>query len=173
MAALVLFRHGKSDWDAEPDGDDRLRPLARRGEKGASLMGRFLREAGHRPELALSSPARRAQDTLRIAQRAGGWDCEVRCAESLYSGGAPGLLAEVRAVSPDVSTLLVVGHEPTCSEVIAVLVGGCRLRFPTAAMACIELEQWAHAVHGGGSLGWLLTPRLVQAGAVAAGSPGP
>ena len=104
-------------------------------------MGRFLVETGNVPELAITSPARRAEDTLRIAQLAGGWQCEVRRSEALYSGGALGVIGEVAAVKPLVETLLVVSHEPTCSETIAVLAGGFRVRFPTAAMACIELEE--------------------------------
>ena len=63
-------------------------------------------------------------------------------------------------MEPLVETLLVVSHEPTCSETIAVLVGGCRVRFPTAAMACIELEDGSPSGPAGGSLTWLVTPRL-------------
>jgi phosphohistidine phosphatase len=160
MAELILLRHGKSDWEAEPDGDDRRRPLARRGERSARRMGRFLVEAGHLPELAVTSPARRAEDTLRIAQGAGGWEGEVRRSEALYTGGVPGLLEVVGAAPSEVGTLLVVSHEPTCSQAIAVLTGGCRLRFPTAAMACIELEDWPQAGRAGGSLAWFVVPRL-------------
>ena len=158
---LIILRHGKSDWNENPDGEDRLRPLARRGERAARVMGRFLAETGQVPELAVTSPARRAEDTLRVAAGAGGWECDVRRAEALYAGGVQDLLEEVRAARSDVVTLLVVGHEPTCSEAVAILVGGCHLRFPTAAMACISLDDWSHAVPAGGSLAWFVTPRLL------------
>jgi phosphohistidine phosphatase len=159
VAKLILLRHGKSDWKADPGGDDRLRPLSRRGERGARLMGRFLVETGNVPELAITSPTRRAEDTLRIAQLAGGWQCEVRRSEALYSGGALGVIGEVAAVEPVVETLLIVSHEPTCSETIALLAGGGRVGFPTAAMACIELEEGSPSGPSG-SLTWLVTPRL-------------
>ena len=125
-------------------------------------MGGFLAGAGHMPELAVTSPARRASETLRIAMEAGGWRCDVRRSEALYSGGVRGLLDEVASAPRHLGSLLIVGHEPTCSEAIALLVGGCRLRFPTGAMACVELLDWPQAAAArGGSLVWLVTPRLI------------
>ncbi|HMF03267.1 MAG TPA: phosphoglycerate mutase family protein, partial [Acidimicrobiia bacterium] len=80
MPALILFRHGKSDWDAADAGDDRARPLARRGRKAAERMGRFLARAGQVPDVAITSPALRAAETLRLAMEGGGWSCPVRTA---------------------------------------------------------------------------------------------
>ena len=76
MKTIILFRHGKSDWDA-PSGSDHERPLAARGRKAADAMGRFLSEKGEVPELAIASSAVRARDTLDRAVRAGEWACEV------------------------------------------------------------------------------------------------
>ena len=39
MRSLILFRHGKSDWDA-PYSSDHERPLAGRGKEAAPI-GRF------------------------------------------------------------------------------------------------------------------------------------
>ena len=44
---LVLLRHAKSAW---PDVPDYERPLARRGQRDAPVMGRWLRAAGHVPD---------------------------------------------------------------------------------------------------------------------------
>ena len=54
MKRLLVFRHGKSDWDADY-GVDFERPLALRGQKAARTMGRFLAPqraafAAQRPE---------------------------------------------------------------------------------------------------------------------------
>jgi phosphohistidine phosphatase len=56
MRSLILFRHGKSDWDA-PYGSDHERPLAHRGKEAAICMGRMLSQAGQAPDLAVSSSA--------------------------------------------------------------------------------------------------------------------
>ena len=163
MPALILFRHGKSDWDADDGAEDRARPLARRGRKAAQRMGRFLARAGQVPDAAITSPAVRAADTLRLAMEGGGWRCPVRAATTLYGGGVSGLLAEVNQEPAATSVLLAVGHEPTWSAALTVLVGGGEVRFPTAALARIDfdVEGWEDVAPASGVLTWLVVPRLL------------
>lgn len=163
MPALILLRHGKSDWDAEPGGEDRARPLARRGRKAAQRMGRFLARAGQVPDAALTSPAVRAADTLRLAMEGGGWSCPVRTAASLYGGGVAGLLAEVQQEPAATGVLLAVGHEPTWSAALTALVGGGEVRFPTGALARVDfdVDHWDEVAPGRGVLAWLVVPRLL------------
>jgi phosphohistidine phosphatase len=162
MPALILFRHGKSDWDADY-GDDRVRPLAQRGRKAAKRMGRFLAQAGQVPDAAITSPAVRAADTLRRAMKAGGWDCPVRTAEGLYHGGVEGLLDEIRKEPKETQVLLAVGHEPTWSEAVTAFIGGGRVQLPTAGIARIEfeIERWGEVKPGAGVLAWVVVPRLL------------
>jgi phosphohistidine phosphatase len=163
MPALILLRHGKSDWEADY-GDDRDRPLAPRGRKAAKAVGRLLAEEGQVPDAAITSPAARAEDTLRRAMKGGGWTCPVRCADRLYRGGVPGLLTEIRAEPDATRVLLAVGHEPTWSEAITALTGGGRVRFPTAALARIDFDvgHWADIDAGTGVLVWMVPPRLLS-----------
>ena len=65
MKTLFLIRHAKSSWDdtALPDKD---RPLANRGRRDAPKMGRRLAKREVKPDLILSSPARRALTTAEI-----------------------------------------------------------------------------------------------------------
>jgi phosphohistidine phosphatase len=163
MPALILFRHGKSDWDADDGGEDRGRPLARRGRKAARRMGRFLARADQVPDAAITSPAVRADDTLRLAMEGGGWTCPVRVAASLYGGGVTALLAEVQQEPDTTDVLLAVGHEPTWSSTLMALVGGGAVRFPTAALARIDLDvdRWDEVAPETGVLTWLVVPRLL------------
>ena len=62
---LVVLRHAKSAW---PDVPDHERPLARRSQRDAPVMGRWLRAAGHVPDQVLCSTARRARETWQLAQ---------------------------------------------------------------------------------------------------------
>ncbi|HYV59337.1 MAG TPA: histidine phosphatase family protein [Acidimicrobiia bacterium] len=163
MPALILFRHGKSDWDADEAGDDRARPLARRGRKAAQRMGRFLAREGQVPDAAITSPAVRAADTLRLAMEGGEWSCPVRTADSLYHGGITGLLTEVRREPAATAVLLAVGHEPTWSAALVNLTGGGHVQFPTAAMARVDfdVDRWEDVAPGTGALAWLVVPRLL------------
>jgi phosphohistidine phosphatase len=126
-------------------------------------MGRLLARAGQTPDAALCSPAVRADETLRLAMEAGEWSCPVRVAPGLYGEGVDGALAEIGAEPSGAEVLLVVGHEPTSSELATLLIGGGRVGLPTGAAARIDFEEdkgWADIGPGAGELAWLLVPRL-------------
>jgi phosphohistidine phosphatase len=161
MRAVIMFRHGKSDWQADSADDEQMRPLSRRGQRSARTMGRFLSLAGEVPDAAVTSPALRAKETLRLAMGAGGWDCPVRTREGLF-GDARSVLEEIRAQLPATDVLLVVGHEPTWSEVAELLIGGGALSLPTGALARIDLnvDRWTQVGPASGQLSWLVRPRL-------------
>jgi phosphohistidine phosphatase len=162
VPALILLRHGKSDWDTDY-GDDRARPLARRGRKAAEAIGRFLARAEQVPDAAITSPAVRAEDTLRRAMKAGGWTCPVRTAPNLYGAGVSGLLTEIQIEPSSTGVLLAVGHEPTWSNAVAAFVGGGSVRFPTAAVARVDFDvaRWEDVRPGTGELAWIVPPRLL------------
>jgi phosphohistidine phosphatase len=163
MPGIILFRHGKSDWDADYPGGDAARPLAHRGRKAAKRMGKFLARADQAPDAAITSPAVRAETTLRLAMEGGGWSCPVRTAAALYGGGVPGLLAEVRDEPATTVVLLAVGHEPTWSEAVSAFIGGGEVGLPTAAMARIDfdVDRWREVRPGTGVLAWIVVPRLL------------
>jgi phosphohistidine phosphatase len=162
MRGLLLLRHAKSDWQAD-FGDDRARPLNSRGKKAAKVIGRFLARAEQVPDAAITSPAVRAAETLRLAMKAGEWNCPVRTAGGLYGEGVSGLVAEIRTEPDATAVLLAVGHEPTWSDALGAFIGGGRLRFPTAALARIDfdVDRWRDVAPQTGVLSWLVTPRLL------------
>ena len=159
MKTLILFRHGKSDWDAEY-GRDHDRPLAERGKKGARKMGRFLATAGLTPDHALTSSAVRTRQTLAVAAEHGGWTGDATVTDALYEASVEEVIREIHNAPEAASTLVVVGHEPTTSAVISHLVGGGRVTVKTATMACIQIDvaSWRDVSAGRGSLLWLLSP---------------
>ncbi|MEM8904552.1 MAG: histidine phosphatase family protein [Actinomycetota bacterium] len=161
-AQLYLLRHAKSAWDV--DVPDRERALAPRGRKAAPLMGRFLADVGEAPELVLTSGARRAHDTAALAGAAGDWSAPVEVVSELYGATAGELVEVVRRRSRSVDRVLVVGHEPGMSQAIATLCGRVEVRFPTAALARIDLavRSWRDVAAGSGALRWLVTPRLLR-----------
>lgn len=161
MPSLLLLRHGKSQWETEVARDED-RELTARGQRAAKTVGLFLAKAGAVPDMAVTSPAVRARTTLDLAIEAGRWPCPVRVAGELYRNDPDAILRLVRAEPESTGTLLLVGHEPTWSTVVE-LVTGATVRFPTATLARIELEQWKDAVRGGGALSWLVPPRLAEA----------
>jgi phosphohistidine phosphatase len=159
---LLVMRHAKSDWSAS-FSDDHERPLAPRGVAAARLMGRFLTASGHAPELVVTSTAVRARTTVELAAAAGKWSCPVSDTRSFYAAG-PESVVEHLAAHGGPTRVLVAGHEPAWSAVVAMLTGGGRVRMPTAAVACIEFTAgaWSEVGAGAGQLRWLVTPKLLR-----------
>ena len=163
MKTLILFRHGKSDWGAD-FGSDHERPINERGVRSARLMGRFLAAADQVPELAVTSSALRARTTLELAAEAGQWDCPIEVTDDLYNTYADAVIARIRMGDDGVDAVLLAGHEPVWSELAGGLIGGAHVRVPTATMVRIDfaVARWHDVKPGGGTLMWLVTPRLLE-----------
>jgi phosphohistidine phosphatase len=163
MKTLLVMRHAKSDWGAA-FGSDHERPLARRGIKAARRIGRFLTDAGSGPDLILSSTAVRALTTAQLAAEAGEWECEITTNGDLYASDPERVLDALRETDDRVTSLLIAGHEPTWSSLVSWLIGGGRVRMPTAAVACLDLPrgEWIDLAPGTCVLRWFITPKMLN-----------
>ncbi len=112
--------------EAAPGEPDALRPLTAEGKAQTRALGEKL--AGQRLEAVVCSPLLRARETAELIARAAGLEAEPE--EQL----APG--ADVTSLSAAVSgkgeTVVVVGHQPDCSEIVLVLTGEDRSFAPGA-----------------------------------------
>ena len=162
---LLLFRHAKSDWGTAAE-NDHARPLTKRGIAAARAMGRILAASGQTPDRVVTSSAVRAKTTLEVARAAGKWKSPTTISDALYAADAAAVLQEIRALPKSATTVLFVGHEPTWSELASFLIGGGNLRFPTAALARIDLTVpgWHAVTFGRGELVWLLQPKFFTKG---------
>ncbi len=160
MKSIILFRHGKSNWDAiyESDHD---RPLAKRGVKAAIKMGHYLSNINQIPEKILSSTALRAKTTVELAKTYGNWNINICLNKNLYHSSTKMLLSIVHQQHPELDMICIVGHEPTFSSFISQSTNSKEIRFPTASMARIDFKtnQWKHINFGLGKLAWLVRPK--------------
>ncbi|QNG19736.1 histidine phosphatase family protein [Rhodococcus triatomae] len=159
---LVLLRHGKS---AYPEGTpDHERPLAERGLRQAGLAGDWIRT--HLPPIdaVLCSSARRTRETLSAT----GLTAPTSFRDELYGAGPEEILAQIAHTAPEVSTLLVVGHEPGMPATALTLAGnidspaadGIRSRFPTSALAVLSVPgDWRDIAPSGSTLVTFHIPR--------------
>ena len=164
LLRLVLLRHAKSSY---PDGvADHDRPLAPRGIREAALAGDWLRANVPTIDGVLCSTATRTRQTLERT----GIDAPARYEERLY-GATPGvLIEEINKVSDEVATLLVVGHEPTMSDVSLILAGTDGTdtaalerisdKYPTSAIAVLDVPcGWPALERGRAALTAFHIPR--------------
>ena len=162
MRRLMLFRHGKSDWDAEY-ARDHDRPLNPRGERAANTMGVVLRGLGEAPDRIVSSTAVRAESTAEMARLAGGWSGPLELADALYGASPSEVLAVTARQGRDAERLMLVGHEPTWSMLTAHLTGGrVAVRTGTVVAIDLDIDDWSQAPQASGTVAYALHPKMFE-----------
>jgi len=127
---LLIVRHA----EAGPGSPDELRRLTTLGKEQARGLGRHLRDSGLEPDTVVCSPLLRAVETARELGLA-----EPVVDERLAPGAGPD---DVRAAAEGRGDIvLLIGHQPDCSDVAAALTGGPRPPFPPCGHVLIELSQ--------------------------------
>jgi phosphohistidine phosphatase len=149
---LWLLRHA----EAEPHGtrSDSERRLTARGEAQARVAGIALARLEPQFEAVLFSPKARARRTAELAAEQ--WPSQQRELlhehEPLTSGFDGEQALDALAGTGADGRLLLVGHEPDLSSVVADLTGG-RIDLKKGGLAVVRLEGV------GGELAVLLRPR--------------
>ncbi len=114
---LVLIRHAEAA-SALVDADRQLTP---RGSYDASAVGTWLGEVGVVPDAVLVSSARRARQTWERAAEALAAPPEAVVDERLYENTPELLLEVIHETADDVTTLVVVGHNPSIGQLVRAL----------------------------------------------------
>ncbi len=118
--------------EAAPGDPDELRPLTAEGKAAARAVAEKL--AVHKPDAVVCSPLLRARETAELIARAAGIEADPE--DKLGPGADVSDLSA--AVSGRGDTVVVVGHQPDCSEIVMALTGEER-DFAPAAYAELEL----------------------------------
>ena len=151
---LYFLRHGIADWPDWDPARDHERPLTKDGVRKMKEQAGALADLGVKFDAILSSPYTRAYQTADIV--AGKLGLEVRTEPLLAPGFNPDKLAEIARSFADDQALLLVGHEPNFSMVIAELIGGGRVQLKKGALARVDVNRELQ-----GELIWLLQPKLL------------
>jgi len=146
---LLILRHAKSDWEtgAASDFD---RPLSRRGKRDAPRVGRYLKEQGLVPDYVVSSPARRAKQTvIAVCEQMDIEPDRINWDSRIYHAAAGVLLDVLNDCPASARRVLIAGHNPGLEILLQNL---CNHEIPmpddyklmpTAAVAHLEiLSEW-------------------------------
>jgi phosphohistidine phosphatase len=148
---LYFLRHGKADW---PDWDkpDDERPLNEQGRREMERIAQFLLNVKIEPSVILSSPLPRASQTAEYAAEA--LRVKLEQEPALGKGFNAAKLRSLlkRAKGGD---LMIVGHEPDFTTVIAALTGG-DVKLGKGGLARVDIEPGALD----GRLIWLIPPKI-------------
>jgi phosphohistidine phosphatase len=166
MKRLAVLRHAKSDWD-NPRLDDFHRPLNSRGRQAAQIIAREVKQRGLTFDLVIASPAIRVRETLELFERSEAIG-ETRFEPKLYLADLTTLLSLIRALPDEISSALLVGHNPGLHKlVLSIAKGPMPLeekiadKFPTAALADLEIssERWSEVEEKSAVIRTLLLPK--------------
>ena len=171
MRRLMLLRHAKTER-AEPGERDRDRKLMKRGREDAPVVGAYMAHHGLVPDLALVSPAARAQETWMLLATAFAKTPRMQIDDRIYNS-SPRNLLQVIAEPRKARKLLVVGHNPSLHELALQLVAAgnieareqLREKLPTSGLVVMDLpiDDWPLVRPHAARLERFVTPRLIAA----------
>jgi phosphohistidine phosphatase len=127
---LIVWRHAEAH-DAEPGDDDMQRALTPRGRKQAERMAVWLESQLPQGTRILSSPAVRAEQTVRALAR------KYKVRDALSPGASVQDVLETSGWPDAKYPVLLVGHQPALGGVIAQL-----LHMPDDACAIRKGAVW-------------------------------
>ena len=154
---LYLLRHGVAE-DESKDGADETRRLTEGGIKRTARAVKGLAKVIDAPDIILTSPLVRARQTADLAAER--FSVKVEEVDILGRAAPQRIIAMLR--KREEQTILAVGHEPTLSTIIEMLIAhaGDRgfIQLKKAGCAALDVPPRGHA-----RLLWLATPKLLTA----------
>jgi len=148
IKSLVLIRHAKSSW-AHPGSQDMDRPLNRRGQNDAPVMGDRLRSrlenSGLKLDAFVCSTATRAAQTAKLLATALAFP--VACIdwrEELYLASQATMLDTIRTTPDTEPTLALLAHNPGITELAEILSGRAFGNVPTCGIITLQwpVRHW-------------------------------
>lgn len=142
---LYIARHAKSSWD-DMSLSDFERPLNKRGKRDAPFMAEKLKALGVKPDLILSSPAKRAKTTAKHYRDVLG--SELQYDERIYEASLMSLIYLAQEMFETVDSLMIVGHNPGLTMLNDRVSNKSIYNIPTAGVVAIEFEDEVAARKG-------------------------
>jgi phosphohistidine phosphatase len=141
---LYVMRHGPAEERAD-SGMDSDRALTASGRERVDAVARLLVEVEEEPLSVITSPLVRAVQTAELVARTTrlgdrGGTVEVR--REMSPSGNPLALVHALAVEGRRRVMLV-GHEPDLSELVAALLGDFRRSFDKAMVVSVQVDREA------------------------------
>lgn len=161
MKQLLLMRHAKSSWE-QSGMKDIDRPLNERGLKDAPEMGKRLLKQKFKPDLIVSSLAKRAYETAKLVAREVQIDTSDILRETdLYEAQMEDIMHVIRNLDDRKNQVILVGHNPSFTGMVGFLSNQFIAHLPTSGMALIkfDVQSWKQITHGSGKMLWTDSPK--------------
>ncbi|MDX9909095.1 MAG: histidine phosphatase family protein [Mariniphaga sp.] len=164
MKQIFIIRHAK----AVPYGydDDFNRNLTNRGKRDAALVSGELERMGIKPDMIISSPAKRALKTARIfAENLGISRDTIQEKEELYPGlTLKEFLKLIHSLPAGTETVFFFGHNPYLQNNTTGLLKRFDYEMPTCSTNGIsfDVKKWEDIEPGSGKLAFRIIPAMLR-----------
>ena len=156
---LIIMRHAKSSWTSGARTDHQ-RPLNKRGRRAAPRVAARLRDLGWIPDLVIASDSQRTRETWQRMQAEFPDSIAEHFSSGFFHGGLTDIESACALLTEDISTLLVLGHNPGWEDAVADLSGQwVRMTTANAALLESDAEDWAEAMEETWMLVEVLRPK--------------
>ena len=155
-----LVRHAQAVDAATWPGTDGERPLTEKGRARMERAAKALAALDLAVDAVVTSPLLRARQTATILAKRLRLDERLTEDARLAGGFGAAQFHDILAAQGDADGVMLVGHEPSLSRLIAELVGGATLDFKPGSIACIDLPR-PNSVRG--TLGWFAPAKVLAA----------
>jgi len=161
MKNLILIRHAKSSWD-NPDWTDFDRPLNKRGLRDAPFMAEILNKKGKKPDLFISSPAKRAIETAIFFANEFKYPEEKIIQDiGIYDRGYKYITNILSNLKQEQTTVFLFGHNPDITSLSSYFSGEYFDNVPTCGIVSIifKFNDWKNITFENGSLEFFEYPK--------------
>ncbi len=163
IVILYIVRHATAVPHGTAGISEDARPLTEKGAKKMREVASGLRALGILPELILSSPLPRAEQTARILVDILGKDIPLQISNHLAPGGRKSdLYGQIRSHS-SLASLMLVGHQPALGEIAGEIAWGSPenyIELKKGGACALEMTDLVKTPRG--TLLWLVTPAFLR-----------
>ena len=139
MKTLLMVRHAKSSWET-PEIDDLNRPIIENGINKTKKVIEYLKEKNILPDIIVSSHATRALQTARLFAEGLSYTKEIEVNKNIYEADEKSISDEVYALPNNASVVMIIGHNPTITQLANVYLVRKSNFLPTSSVVSITFE---------------------------------
>lgn len=141
MKKIYLVRHAKSS-QAEEGESDFNRDLNERAFTDIPIMAKVMKKRNVKPELIISSDAKRTTETTKLLIKELDLNSvKTTFSNKLYLTSVADYIKKIRKVDSEYNELMVVGHNPTITDLANELTGSFIDNMPTTGMVTILFKD--------------------------------
>jgi|KBSMisStaDraftv2_1062788.scaffolds.fasta_scaffold49520_3 phosphohistidine phosphatase len=156
---IYILRHGEAEM-RETGQADSDRKLTVYGKRDLKAVLKVARKLGVAPQVILSSPLRRAQETAKIAAEILHSKHVVET-KSLVPDASPELVWKEIGGLQKVDSILIAGHNPHLGSLMAMLLEAA-LMVDLKKGALVRITTPSRLGPPRGVLKWMITPRIAK-----------